>query len=59
MLPCEQVVTARIFNVDHLDSMLIQAAALMADPDSPPFRLLVLDSIIGWCESLALQHHHE
>jgi len=43
----ENVVTARIFNVDHLDSMLLQAAAIMADPDSPPFRLLVLDSIIG------------
>jgi len=43
----DNVVYARIWNCDHLDSMLHQAAALFSDQESAPFRVLVVDSIIG------------
>ena len=45
----ENVIYARIYNCDQLDNAIAEAGALFAceDPESAPFRTLVVDSIIG------------
>lgn len=45
----ENVMHARIYNCDQLDAAIAEAGALFAceDPESAPFRTLVVDSIIG------------
>ena len=45
----ENVMHARVFNCDHLEELLRDAAALFADADGQggPFRVLVIDSIIA------------
>ena len=43
----ENVVYARIHNCDQLDQTLLDAAALFSDESGAPFRLLIVDSIIG------------
>mmetsp|Transcript_51090 Transcript_51090/g.132673 ORF Transcript_51090/g.132673 Transcript_51090/m.132673 type:complete len:314 (+) Transcript_51090:162-1103(+) len=41
------VYTARIFNCDHLENAIAEAGALFASEDEEPFRVLIVDSIIG------------
>lgn len=41
------VLYARIFNCDHLENAIMEAGALFASDDQEPFRVLVVDSIIG------------
>ena len=45
----EHVMHARVFNCDHLEELLRDAAVLFADAEESggPFRILVVDSIIA------------